>query len=93
MSDKKKKGSETSYAEASTELEAILHEVESGEIDLDRLSEKVERAAQLLAACRERLAATETKVKKVVADLHATASESGHDDAAAAPVDDEEAER
>lgn len=75
MSDKKKKGSEPSYAEASAELETILAEVESGEIDLDLLSEKVERAASLLTLCRERLAATETKVKKVVADLHAGTTE------------------
>ena len=75
MSDKKKKGSEPSYAEASAELETILAEVESGEIDLDLLSEKVERAASLLTLCRERLAATETKVKKVVADLHAGTAE------------------
>jgi len=79
MSDKKKKGGELSYAEASSELEAILHEVESGEIDLDLLSEKVERAATLLALCRERLATTETKVKKVVADLHATDAERADD--------------
>lgn len=77
MSDKKKKAADLTYAEASAELEAILQEVESGEIDLDLLSEKVERAAALLALCRERLAATETKVKKVVADLHAAADEPG----------------
>jgi exodeoxyribonuclease VII small subunit len=71
MSDKKKKGQEPTYSEASAELEQILREVESGDLDLDLLSEKVERAAALLALCRERLAATETKVKKVVADLHA----------------------
>lgn len=70
MSDKKKKGQEIAYSEASAELETILQEVENGEIDLDLLSEKVERAAMLLALCRERLAATETKVKKVVAELH-----------------------
>ena len=74
MSDTKKKSGEFRYAEASAELEAILLEVESGEIDLDLLSAKVERAATLLALCRERLAATETKVKKVVADLHAQGS-------------------
>lgn len=88
MSDKKKKGGELSYAEASSELEAILHEVESGEIDLDLLSEKVERAAALLALCRERLATTETKVKKVVADLHATDAARGDD----AGGDDQERE-
>jgi exodeoxyribonuclease VII small subunit len=75
MNDKKKKASEPSYAEASTELETILTEIESGEIDLDLLSEKVERAAALLAMCRARLASTETKVKKVVADLHAGTSD------------------
>jgi exodeoxyribonuclease VII small subunit len=79
MSDKKKKGGELSYAEASSELEAILHEVESGEIDLDLLSEKVERAAALLAMCRERLATTATRVKKVVSDLHAADAERGDD--------------
>jgi exodeoxyribonuclease VII small subunit len=73
MSEAKKKDGEFRYSEATAELEAILQEVESGEIDLDLLSQKVERAALLLAMCRERLATTETRVKKVVADLHAEA--------------------
>ncbi len=69
MSDKKKKGEEPSYAAASAELERILQDIESGDIDLDVLTEKVERAAGLLAICRQKLAATETKVRKVVDDL------------------------
>jgi exodeoxyribonuclease VII small subunit len=69
MSDKKKKPGEPTYSEASGELEAILRVIESGELDLDLLSEKVERAAALLTICREKLAATETRVKKVVAEL------------------------
>ena len=69
MSDKKKKAGEPTYSEASGELEAILREIESGELDLDLLSEKVERAAALLTVCREKLAATETRVQKVVAEL------------------------
>ena len=79
MSDKKK-GSEPTYAAASAELEQILHDIESGEIDLDVLSEKVERAAALLAICRQKLAATETKVKKVTADLAAAMEQGGADD-------------
>ena len=79
MSDKKK-GSEPTYAAASAELEQILHDIESGEIDLDVLTEKVERAAALLAICRQKLAATETKVKKVTADLAAAMDSSGPDD-------------
>jgi exodeoxyribonuclease VII small subunit len=71
MNDKKKKTGEATYAETSRELEEILHEIESGDVDLDVLSEKVERAAGLLSQCRQKLAATETKVQKIVADLGA----------------------
>jgi exodeoxyribonuclease VII small subunit len=65
----KKKADDPSYSDLSAELETILDEIESGEIDLDALSDKVERAATLLALCRKRLAATETKVKQVTEDL------------------------
>mgnify|MGYP002624577272 FL=1 len=76
MTDKKpKKAAEPTYAVATAELERILDEIESGEIDLDELSEKVERAAALLAVCRQRLAATETKVRKVTAELAAATAD------------------
>ncbi len=75
----KKKGEEPTYAAASAELERILQDIESGEIDLDLLTEKVERAAALLAICRRKLAATETKVKKVTDELTA-AMEAERDD-------------
>lgn len=71
MSDKKKKGDEPTYAAASAELEQILQEIETGQIDLDALAEKVERAASLLTSCRQRLAATETRVKKITAEVSA----------------------
>jgi len=80
MSDKKKKGDEPTYAAASAELEQILQDIESGEIDLDVLSEKVERAAALLAVCRQKLAATETKVQKVTAELAAAMDQDGPTD-------------
>jgi exodeoxyribonuclease VII small subunit len=75
----KKKSDEPSYAELSGELETILDEIESGEIDLDELSDKVERAATLLSQCRKKLSATETKVKKVTAELQ-TAMDAQEDD-------------
>jgi exodeoxyribonuclease VII small subunit len=84
MTDKKKKGDGPTYAEASGELEQILQDIESGEIDLDLLTEKVERAAALLTVCRQKLAATATKVKKVTDDLAATlesGDSNGSDDA------------
>jgi exodeoxyribonuclease VII small subunit len=75
MSAKKKQKDEPTYAALSGELDTILDEIESGEIDLDALSDKVERAATLLGLCRKKLAATETKVKKVTEDLQETISE------------------
>jgi exodeoxyribonuclease VII small subunit len=84
MSDKKKKGDEPTYSAASAELEQILQDIESGEIDLDVLTDKVERAATLLALCRQKLAATETKVKKITAELAQAA------DTAGAPDDEDE---
>jgi len=80
MSDKKKKTDETSYSTASQELEQILQDIESGEIDLDLLSEKVERAAALLAICRQKLAATAAKVEKVTAELTAATDEERDDE-------------
>ena len=59
------------YSEAAAELAAILHEIETGDADIDVLSEKVERAAALIRDCREALEGTELRVKKVVADLAA----------------------
>jgi exodeoxyribonuclease VII small subunit len=76
----KKKSDEVSYAELSGELETILDEIESGEIDLDELSDKVERAAALLSQCRKKLAATETKVKKVTTELQSAMDEQGGGD-------------
>lgn len=79
-SSKPKKGDEPTYAAATAELEQILAEIESGDADLDVLAEKVERAAALLAVCRQRLAATETKVKKVTAEIAAALEAPAKDD-------------
>lgn len=91
MTDKKKKGDEPTYAAASAELEQILQDIESGQIDLDVLAEKVERAAALLAHCRQRLAATETKVKKITAEVRAAmdAEASGGDNGDADGAEDD----
>jgi exodeoxyribonuclease VII small subunit len=83
MSDKKKqKSEEPSYSAASEELERILRDIESGEIDLDLLSEKVERAAALLAVCRQKLAATAAKVEQVTSELAAAMDEERKDEEA-----------
>ncbi len=42
-----------SYSAAAAELEEILEEIESGTVDIDVLTQKVERAAALIVLCRE----------------------------------------
>ena len=58
-----------SYAAAVAELDDILTAIERDEVDVDVLSQKVARAVTLVQFCRERLAAAEVEVERVVADL------------------------
>ena len=58
-----------SYTAAFEELQQIVSELEGGEISVDELSEKVERAAQLIKICKTRLTTTEESVNAVLKDL------------------------
>ena len=58
-----------SYAAAVEELDQILNAIERDEVDVDLLSQKVARAVVLVQYCRERLAAAEVEVERVVTDL------------------------
>jgi len=60
-----------SYTEAIQELEAIVTEIEEGEITIDTLSEKVKRASELIKICKAKLTATEEDVSKILGDLKA----------------------
>lgn len=65
MSGKKEK----SYEEAYAELSQIVKEIESGSISVDDLSEKVKRAGELIAFCKEKLFKTEKDVQDVLKKL------------------------
>ena len=72
MAAKKKKteaSEDVKYGQLATELDQILGGIEEGEIDIDDLSDKVERATELIRKCREKLDATQIRVQKVVAAL------------------------
>jgi exodeoxyribonuclease VII small subunit len=58
-----------SYAEAVTELQTILDELEHEEIDVDRLAERVARAAALIEACRTRIESARVEVDRIVLDV------------------------
>jgi exodeoxyribonuclease VII small subunit len=57
------------YAEALTELEAILAGLERETVDVDQLAERVRRAAALIRLCRSRLTSARLEIETVVADL------------------------
>jgi len=58
-----------SFGEAVSEVEQILAGLEKDEIDIDRLSEEVKRAVELIQVCREKLEKTDTEVRELVAGL------------------------
>ncbi len=57
------------YGEAIGEIEEIINQIESNELDIDNLTEKIRRASELLKFCKEKLHATENEVKKIIEDL------------------------
>jgi len=60
------------YSQALTELEEIIAEIESEEINIDSLAEKVKRATYLIKICKSRLRNTEEEVKKVLSGIDET---------------------
>lgn len=56
------------YLKALNELREIVSDIESQEIDIDILTEKVKRAAELINFCRTRLRTTEEEIEKIFQD-------------------------
>ncbi|MBI2704386.1 MAG: exodeoxyribonuclease VII small subunit [Actinobacteria bacterium] len=57
------------FSEAMGELQAILADIESDDVDVDRLAANVRRAAALISLCRQRIGAVEMEVEQIVAEL------------------------
>jgi len=57
------------YEKAFNELQEIVNEIETGEISVDVLSEKVKRAAHLIKICKSKLLTTEEDVNKILKEL------------------------
>ena len=58
-----------SYNKAIEKLRGIIHDIESGERDVDVLSEKVKEASRLIKLCREKLFKADEEVKKILDTL------------------------
>ena len=59
------------YDSAIKEIEDILQKIESGELSVDGLTEKVKRVASLLEICQKKLKTTEKEIQKVIDGLEA----------------------
>lgn len=60
---------EITYTEAFEELQQIVNEIESGEISVDELSQKVKRAASLIKICQDKLILTEKDVHTLLTEV------------------------
>ena len=63
------KNDKKSYVAAFEELQTIVAEIESGDISVDDLSEKVKRASELIHICKLKLTTTEENVAKILKDI------------------------
>lgn len=59
------------YSSAITELEEIVNDIESGEVDVDVLTAKVKRASELIKFCKDNLRDTQKEVNKVLEGMEA----------------------
>jgi exodeoxyribonuclease VII small subunit len=60
---------EFSFNQAVNDIEKILEEIESGEMDVDRLSVEVKRASELIRLCQKKLKSTEEEINSIFKDL------------------------
>ncbi len=58
-----------SYQEAIQKLRQIVAQIETGDLDVDVLSEKVREAMRLIQLCKDKLYKVDEEVKKVLDGL------------------------
>jgi exodeoxyribonuclease VII small subunit len=69
VAEKKTPVSKLSFSEAVGEVESIVARLENEEIDIDQLAGEVQRAIELVTACRARLERTGEEVREMVTRL------------------------
>lgn len=57
---------EISYQEAVREIEDTIRKIESGELNVDQLTDKVKRVSFLLDICRKKLKTAEAEILKII---------------------------
>ena len=57
-----------SYEEAMIELQDIVRDIQEETVNMDDLSNKVKRSAELIQYCKEKLRSTEEEIEKTFAE-------------------------
>ena len=60
---------EFSFNDAVKEIEKILQTIETGNLDVDKLSDEVKRASELIKQCQKKLRTTEEEINSIFKDL------------------------
>jgi len=61
---------EIPYTQAIEELEEIVSSIENEDVNVDELSVKVKRAAELIKICKSKLHNTEEEVNNILKDIN-----------------------
>ena len=61
---------EIPYTQAIEELEKIVSSIENEDVNVDELSVKVKRAAELIKICKSKLHNTEEEVNNILKDIN-----------------------
>ena len=59
---------EIKYETAFAELQSIVTKMENDELDIDKLSEQLKRAQELIKLCKDKLTKTDEEIKKILAE-------------------------
>jgi exodeoxyribonuclease VII small subunit len=60
---------EFSFSDAVIEIENILKQIESGDLNIDKLSVEVKRASELIRQCQKKLRTTEEEINSIFREL------------------------
>ena len=56
------------YSEAMARLEKIVSQIDSNQLDIDQLADKIKEANRLIAFCTAKLTKAEAEVEKLLSD-------------------------
>ena len=56
------------YSQAMARLETIVRQVDSNELEVDELVEKIKEANEIIAFCSEKLKKADMEIEKMLAD-------------------------